>query len=289
MMPREEPEEKEAQKNNPEVAHFGSTSVEEAARPDSGVDFSFRGGGSVARQDSPKPASNGTALQLLQQAFGFASASESGPRENSPAFGASLVSAERQSSSKSTETSEKPAERVEAVRKEGASLEMVFTADGEDKVLVLYRRPFGANFGKRGSGPTKINKILSKSYAAELGAQPDWIVKSVGGENVAKWSFEDTQRAITKGLMTLPTQMGAAKGKGKDSSSAGEPAKGKGKGKDSSSADEPAKGKGKGKGKDSSQADWVAEDKGKDSSIADEPAKGKGKGKGKGKSKSKGK
>jgi hypothetical protein len=90
-----------------------------------------------------------------------------------------------------------------------AFLEMVFEVNGEDKVMHFYRRPLGAEFSKRRTGPTQISKIHSKSYASELGVAPGWIVNTVAGEDVRKRTFEHTQKAITNGLMTLPHAGGA--------------------------------------------------------------------------------
>jgi hypothetical protein len=95
------------------------------------------------------------------------------------------------------------------VREATAFLEMVFEVNGQDKVMHFYRRPLGAEFSKRRTGPTQISKVHAKSYASELGVAPGWVVKTVAGEDVRKRTFEHTQKAITNGLMTLPHAGGA--------------------------------------------------------------------------------
>jgi hypothetical protein len=95
-----------------------------------------------------------------------------------------------------------------------ACLEIVFDVKGEARTLMIYRRPFGAECAKRGSGPTKISKVHPSSYAAELGVEKGWVVKSVGGEDVRAWKFEKVQEAMTNGMAALPLQI-ASKGKGK--------------------------------------------------------------------------
>jgi hypothetical protein len=192
---------------------YTSQSAEAAldvAKKGSKEDDSGDRGGLVPSEDPPKPASTGTALQLLQQAFGFASV-ETSERT-------SVSEASQQESNPKDEKREEPLEEFEVVLPPvtpAPCLEMVLSANGEDKVLVLHQRPFGAEFGKRGNGPTRIKRVHPNSYASDLGVQADWIVKSVGGVTVTKWTFEETQGAITKGLMTLPTQTSTAKGKGK--------------------------------------------------------------------------
>jgi hypothetical protein len=93
-----------------------------------------------------------------------------------------------------------------AVSEDLACLEMVFEVGGQDNTVRLFRRPLGAEFAKKGKGPTKIDRINGKSYASELGLQKGWIVKSVAGEDVTKMTFQQAQDAIVKGLLTLPTQ-----------------------------------------------------------------------------------
>ena len=85
-------------------------------------------------------------------------------------------------------------------------LELVFEAKGQEKKVQLFRRPLGAEFKKLSSGPTKVSKVHAKSYACELGLQVGWAVKSVGGEDVSKKTFQQVQDAIKSGLMTLPAR-----------------------------------------------------------------------------------
>jgi len=84
------------------------------------------------------------------------------------------------------------------------ALELVFDASGQTRHLVLQRRPLGAEFFKSLLGPVKVRKVHPNSYAAELGLQPGWVIKSVGSEHVSNESLAHTQIVLNNGLMALP-------------------------------------------------------------------------------------
>merc|ERR1711879_364549 len=88
--------------------------------------------------------------------------------------------------------------------------EIVFRADGEDKVAVgedrtvrIFKRGLGAQFYKPVFGPTEIIKVHPDSYAAALGMQAGWVVKSVDGKNVMTKTYHQTMKAITSSLKGL--------------------------------------------------------------------------------------
>lgn len=85
-------------------------------------------------------------------------------------------------------------------------LEIVFDVKGKEQRVCIFKRPLGAEFSKRSFGPTKVSKVCAQSYAGELGLEVGWPVKSVGGEDVSKKTFQQTQDAIKNGLMLLPVQ-----------------------------------------------------------------------------------
>jgi len=84
------------------------------------------------------------------------------------------------------------------------ALELVFDASGQTRHLVLQRRPLGAEFGKSLLGPVKVRKVHPNSYAAKLGLQSGWVIKSIGSEDVSKKSLAHTQTVLKNGLMALP-------------------------------------------------------------------------------------
>jgi len=85
-----------------------------------------------------------------------------------------------------------------------SGLELVFDIDGWEKRVQLHRRPLGAEFAKRSRGPTRIDRIRPESYAAELGMEVGWIIKCIGGEDVTKKTFGQTQSALQNAMTTLP-------------------------------------------------------------------------------------
>jgi hypothetical protein len=86
-----------------------------------------------------------------------------------------------------------------------SGLELVFAVAGSEKRIHLHRRPLGAEFAKRSKGPTKIETIRPQSYAAELGMEVGWIIKRIGGEDVTKKSFDQTQSALRNAIAVLPS------------------------------------------------------------------------------------
>merc|ERR1719476_307559 len=93
---------------------------------------------------------------------------------------------------------------VEPSMMESASVEVVFGLSGSDKRVHICRRPLGAEFSKRISGPIKISKIHRSSYAQELGLQEGWVLKAIGGQDVSKMTFEATQSTLQNALLFLP-------------------------------------------------------------------------------------
>lgn len=82
--------------------------------------------------------------------------------------------------------------------------ELVFDANGEEKKVLVYRRPLGADFKKRPFGHTKVSKVRPQSYAAELGLKEGWAIKAVDGQNMSKKTFEETQAAMMCSIEKLP-------------------------------------------------------------------------------------
>lgn len=85
-------------------------------------------------------------------------------------------------------------------------LEIVFDAKGQEKKVHIFKRPLGVDLGKRSSELTKVNKVKAQSYARELGLKVGWAVKSVGGEDMSKKTFQQVQNAVMTGLMRLPLE-----------------------------------------------------------------------------------
>jgi len=89
----------------------------------------------------------------------------------------------------------------------GPTLKMVFlTSKGEMKEVQIVKRPLGAEFSKRPFNPTKVSKVVSGGQAWALGLEVGWAVKQVNGQDVAKKTFDETQKAIKKGMEVLPVQ-----------------------------------------------------------------------------------
>merc|ERR1711879_858215 len=86
-------------------------------------------------------------------------------------------------------------------------LKIVFNANGEEKVVRIVKRPLGAEFTKRGRGPTRISHVSANSRASALGLEVGWVVQSVAEENMYGRSFEDTQNTIQRGLKPLPVEL----------------------------------------------------------------------------------
>jgi hypothetical protein len=83
-------------------------------------------------------------------------------------------------------------------------LELVFEVDGEDRNVLVDRRPLGAEFAKRSNGLARVSKVHPDSYASELGLEAGWILKCVDGEDVTLKTFQEAQDAIKNGLMSRP-------------------------------------------------------------------------------------
>jgi len=84
------------------------------------------------------------------------------------------------------------------------SLEIVFDAKGEERRMQIFKRPLGAEFSKRRSGPTKVSYVDPQSYAEELGLEVGFVVRSIAGVDMGGKTFRETQDAIKVGLMALP-------------------------------------------------------------------------------------
>lgn len=100
-----------------------------------------------------------------------------------------------------------PVHPVDTAPESMPSLEMGFAVNGATIKVAVQRRPLGAEFSKRLTGPVKISKVQPNSHAAELGMKSGWIIKTVGGEDVSKKTLEQIQRAIKSGLSELPMQV----------------------------------------------------------------------------------
>jgi len=87
----------------------------------------------------------------------------------------------------------------------GPMLKMVFlTSKGEMKEVQIMKRPLGAEFSKRPFNPTKVSKVVTGGQAWALGLEVGWAVKQVNGQDMTKKTFDETQKAIKKGMEVLP-------------------------------------------------------------------------------------
>jgi len=88
-------------------------------------------------------------------------------------------------------------------------MKMVFlTSQGEEKEVQIVNRPLGAEFSKRpfANNATKISKVVTGSHACALGLEKGWAVKEVNGQDMTNKTFDETQKAIKKGMQELPVQ-----------------------------------------------------------------------------------
>jgi len=83
-------------------------------------------------------------------------------------------------------------------------VEIVFAANGDERMVHIFKRPLGAEFSKRRSGPTKVSYVDPQSYAEELGLEVGWVIRSIAGVDMSGKTFQETQAAIRDGLMALP-------------------------------------------------------------------------------------
>lgn len=83
-------------------------------------------------------------------------------------------------------------------------VEVVFDADGQEKIIHFYKRPLGADFTKRPFGPTNVSKVNPQSYAWELGLKEGWAITAVDGDDMSKKTFEETQAAMFRSIAKLP-------------------------------------------------------------------------------------
>jgi len=80
-------------------------------------------------------------------------------------------------------------------------VEIVLELRGKERRFTIFNRPLGAECSGHSSGPTKICKVHAGSYASKVGVEVGWALKSVDGEDMRKKTFQQTQDAITVGLM----------------------------------------------------------------------------------------
>jgi hypothetical protein len=84
------------------------------------------------------------------------------------------------------------------------TVRLIFECNGDERPVVLRRRPLGVDFNKSIGGPTVIRSVHPHSYAAELGLEPGWIIKFVDTEDVSKKTIQHIQTSVKNALMTLP-------------------------------------------------------------------------------------
>lgn len=84
-------------------------------------------------------------------------------------------------------------------------LQVVFDTDGDKRKVIILKRPLGAEFSKRRSGPTKVSYVDPQSYAEELGLEVGWVIETIAGVDMRGKTFQETQVAIRDGLVSLPT------------------------------------------------------------------------------------
>merc|ERR1719401_373925 len=85
-------------------------------------------------------------------------------------------------------------------------VDLVFNDAGNERSVQLFRRPLGAEFSMRATGPTRVSRIKPQSYARELGMQEGWAIVSIDGEDVRAKTLEETQGILRRALMNLPTE-----------------------------------------------------------------------------------
>jgi hypothetical protein len=83
------------------------------------------------------------------------------------------------------------------------SVKVTFEVDGVERHLILRKRPLGAEF-QTSFGILRVSKVLTKSYAWELGIQEGWIIKSVDNADVSDMKSQEAQKTIKSSLMVLP-------------------------------------------------------------------------------------
>lgn len=83
-------------------------------------------------------------------------------------------------------------------------VELTFDVEGTEKTIELYKRPLGAEFSKKSSGPTKVTKVYPQSYAWGAGLEVGWVLKAIDGEDVARKKFAEVQSSLQKTLEKLP-------------------------------------------------------------------------------------
>jgi hypothetical protein len=83
-------------------------------------------------------------------------------------------------------------------------LEIVFDDAGQEVTSLIYKRPLGAEFAKRGFASVKVSKVFRKSYAWGLGIKVGWSLKRINGEDFSRNSFQEVQDALRNGFETLP-------------------------------------------------------------------------------------
>jgi len=129
------------------------------------------------------------------------------PREGSRNLFESVQSPSPCEDNANTLSGEPCSKNVNITESRPGCLEIVFEVDGKDRSVNIFRRPLGAEFGKqKPSGVALVKKVQPQSYAAELGLQVGWIVKSVNGEDMGKMSFGQIQDSIKTGIVRLPVE-----------------------------------------------------------------------------------
>lgn len=85
-------------------------------------------------------------------------------------------------------------------------LELVFNAEGKDKIVQLYKRPLGAEFSKKACKEAKVlvTKVYPRSYAWGVGLEVGWALKAIDGEDMTTKKFHEVQMLLENKLETLP-------------------------------------------------------------------------------------
>jgi len=97
-------------------------------------------------------------------------------------------------------------------RQTGPCLELVFDAEGKEKIIQLFKRPLGAEFSKKEGKAAKIivTKVYPRSYAWGVGLEVGWELKAIDGEEIENLKdmtskkFHEVQTLLEKKLESLP-------------------------------------------------------------------------------------
>lgn len=91
------------------------------------------------------------------------------------------------------------------LEKDVNSVELVFDANGEQKIVMITRNPLGCKL-QDNNGTLTVSEVKAGTHADKLNVQVGWTLKMIAGQDVIKPEYDDKMKALENALKPLPQQ-----------------------------------------------------------------------------------